>query len=305
MKKFKKLTALLLAVIMVFAMSVNALAATGDLNFTAAPGTEWSTEATGGVPVTVAAGPANSYFSFTGFDTAEDAKAAVVSYNCGEELVQSRTVDSVLVASTNTYATAITITPKTGVVGPISIHVAASTAAYAPSVDLTIYVEKASGNEPDATNISVEVVNLHDEIGMYEIGDNMTVKAAATESANPFSGSVGCAQSYPTAGGALYSLMRANQISFTQNEGYVVTISDSYGNSLPDYDDPDWTYNCGWNYCVMRDDPTTAEVDYEIVSESNVVSASVMPVQTGDKVFWAFGTQDVCADYFAELEVAY
>lgn len=300
MKNLKKLSALVLALVMIFAMSANAFAATSDPNFTAAPGTDWSTVATAGNAKTVCAGPANAYYSFTGFDTAAEAEAVSVTYNCGADLVQSISVDDALIASTNTYAAAITVTPKSNVTGPISIRVAASSAASAPYVDLTIYVEKASGYVDDVT-VDVEVVDLHDDTYMYEYGSSMTVKAAGKETANPYNASAGCAQTYPTAAGALYSLMRAGNISFAQSEGYVGTISDNHNNSLEGYTNEDWTIYYGWNYCVLRDDPTTAAVDYEIVAESSVVSASVLPVQEGDRVFWAFGTTAECAGYFDTL----
>lgn len=300
MKNFKKLMSLLLVVVMVFAMSANAFAATSDPNFTKTSDTAWSTVATAGSAVIVKAGPANAYYSFTGFDTSDEAKAVSVSYNCGEDLVQSISVDSALVASTNTYAAAVSVTPKSNVTGPISIRVSKSSAASAPYVDLTIYVEKASGYVDDVT-VDVEVVDLHDDTYMYEYGSSMTVKAAGKETANPYNASAGCAQTYPTAAGALYSLMRAGNISFTQSEGYVGTISDNHNNSLEGYTNEDWTIYYGWNYCVLRDDPTTAAVDYEIVAESSVVSASVLPVQEGDRVFWAFGTTDECAGYFNGL----
>lgn len=314
MKNLKKLSALILALVMALSLCVNAGAATSDPNFTAAPNTAWSTAATAGTPVTVAAGPASAYFSFTGFDSAADAEAVSVTFNCGENLLVDAnsdgkgdyTVASTLVASTNTYAAAITVTPKANVTGPVSIHVAKSSAANAPSVDLTIYVEKVSGNVADATNVTVEVLDLHGDTYMYETGSDLTVKAAAKETANPYgNNAAGCAQTYPTAGDALYAMMRAGNISFTQAEGYVGTITDTYENELTGYTNEDWTVYWGWNYCVLHNTSETDVADYTIVAESSVVSASVMPVQSGDIVIWAFGTESECAYYFAEAADMY
>ena len=109
---------------------------------------------------------------------------------------------------------------------------------------------------------------------------------------------VGCAQTYPTAGDALFSLMDANKvISFTQSGGYVDTISDVNGKTLSGYTSEDWTTYYGWYYCVMHRDGS----DADFVEGSSVMSASVVPVESGDKVVWAFGTEDQTNEYFAEV----
>ena len=47
----------------------------------------------------------------------------------------------------------------------------------------------------------------------------------------------------------------------------------------------------GWNYCVVRDGAK--------VTEGDVVSASVLEVEKGDSVYWAFGTMAQANEYFA------
>ena len=81
-------------------------------------------------------------------------------------------------------------------------------------------------------------------------------------------------------------------ISFVQAGGYVSSITDSTGNTVTEYTTEDWTYY-GWNYCVVRDGVRVAEGD--------IVSASVLPVQNNDDVYWAFGTWADAQDYFSEL----
>ena len=74
---------------------------------------------------------------------------------------------------------------------------------------------------------------------MNDYATNLTVAKAEGNTANPYSKSCvgdtlasGCAQTYPTAGDALYSLMETNGvISFTQANGYVQTVSDVNGNN--------------------------------------------------------------------------
>ena len=126
-----------------------------------------------------------------------------------------------------------------------------------------------------------------------EDAQNLTVSAASKEADNPFKGSEGCAQSYATAGDALYSLAEANSMSFEQNGGYVQSITDEAENTLEAYTTEDWNYY-GWNYCVVRDG--------EKVSEGDIVSASVLEVEDGDSVYWAFGTYQQAADYFSTLK---
>ena len=41
--------------------------------------------------------------------------------------------------------------------------------------------------------------------------------------------------------------------------------------------------------------------DADFVEGSSVMSASVVPVESGDKVVWAFGTEDQTNEYFAEV----
>ena len=156
---------------------------------------------------------------------------------------------------------------------------------------MTVYVE-AEETKKDVTVSNVEVKDLSGNDVIIEDAQNLTVSAASKEADNPFKGSEGCAQSYATAGDALYSLAEANNMSFEQNGGYVQSVTDKNENILEAYTTEDWTYY-GWNYCVVRDGKKVAEGD--------MVSASVLEVKDKDSVYWAFGTMDQANQYFDEL----
>ena len=274
-------------------------AATNDPNFTTY-NTAFSVPFESGKAVTLKVGPANSHYSYSGFDTASDAVNKLgYSFNAGADKIASVKVESEQTG--DTYASKLTVTGASNEYGPASIHAynKDNSKAY---VDLTVYAESKT-DVADATGVTVELVDLHDNTGMYDYATNLTVAKAEGNTANPYSKSCvgdtlasGCAQTYPTAGDALYSLMETNGvISFTQANGYVQTVSDVNGNKLEGYTNEDWTVYYGWQYCVIHGNGA----DADFVQGSSVMSASVVPVENGDKVVWAFGTEKEANEYFA------
>lgn len=183
----------------------------------------------------------------------------------------------------------VQITGKDGAYGPASLHIVntKSTSSTA-NIDMTVYVEAAT-TQNDVTVASVEATDLTDGGSTYEYGENLTVAAADKNVNNPFKDADGSAQSYPTAGDALYSLAETNGLSFVQEEWYVQSLTDSNGTLVSWYTTEDWTYY-GWNYCVIRNG--------EKVAEGDIVSASVLEVKNTDKVYWAFGTSKQAEEYF-------
>ena len=125
------------------------------------------------------------------------------------------------------------------------------------------------------------------------VEDGTIVLVGATTE-NPYYNAEGSAQSYPTVGDALYSMVKANGTSFTQNGGYVDSITTSDGTKIAAYSSEDWTSYYGWNYCVYRNGVK--------VSDGDILSASVLEVKPGDNVYWAFGTYDQAAAYFAKCK---
>ena len=154
----------------------------------------------------------------------------------------SKTVDGL-------YAGTVTVKGEKGQYGPASLHIVNKNNTSA-GIDMTVYVEAAE-TQKDVTVSKVVVKDLSGDNVIAEDAQNLTVSAASKEADNPFKGSEGCAQSYATAGDALYSLAEANSMSFEQNGGYVQSITDEAENTLEAYTTEDWNYY-GWNYCVVK-----------------------------------------------------
>ena len=288
----KKVVSVLLAGVTTLSMAVPVLAANGDPNLVVTPDTQYSTPIQANSEVTLGLMPANSYYQRTGFDSADAAANGleVSKINLGADKISSvftygsKTVDGL-------YAGTVTVKGKKGQYGPASLHIVNKNNTSA-GIDMTVYVEAEETQAP-VTVGKVEAIDLTSSKLMDQTAKNVSVAAAKTEKNNPFNGSEGAAQSYPTAGDALYSLAEANQMSFEQNGGYVQSVTDVDENTLEAYTTEDWTYY-GWNYCVVRNG--------EKVAAGDIVSASVLEVEKGDDVYWAFGTMDQATKYVNNLK---
>ena len=282
----KKVVSVLLAGVTTLSMAMPVLAANDDPNLVVTPDTKYSTQIKADSSVTLGLMPADAHYQRTGFDSEEAAKSGlnVAKINFGGDKLTAKKTDG------GAWAGTVKISGKKGAYGPASVHIVNKNNINA-GIDMTVYVE-ADTVQDDVTVASVEAVDLTDGGDTYEYAENLNVEAASKETKNPFNASVGSAQSYPTAGDALYSLAEANSLSFVQDEGYVQSLTDSTGKELSWYTTADWTYY-GWNYCVVRNG--------EKVSEGDIVSAAVLEVEEGDSVYWAFGTQNLAEDYFDSL----
>ena len=292
MNLFKKTTSVVLAGVTTLSMAMPVLAANGDPNLVVTPDTLYSTPIEANSSVTLGLMPANAYYQRTGFDSEAAAKSGlkVDSINAGiGKIIENYAYGAKETA--DGWAGTVTITGAAGQYGPASLHIV-NTNNTSAGIDMTVYVE-AEETQKDVTVSNVEVKDLSGDDVIIEDAQNLTVSAASKEADNPFKGSEGCAQSYATAGDALYSLAEANNMSFEQNGGYVQSVTDKNENILEAYTTEDWTYY-GWNYCVVRDGKKVAEGD--------MVSASVLEVKDKDSVYWAFGTYQQAADYFSTLK---
>ena len=293
MNLFKKTTSVVLAGVTTLSMAMPVLAANGDPNLVVTPDTQYSTPIEANSSVTLGLMPANAYYQRTGFDSADAAANGleVSKINLGADKISSvftygsKTVDGL-------YAGTVPVKGKKGQYGPASLHIVNKNNTSA-GIDMTVYVEAAE-TQKDVKVAEVQVTDVSNNTAQVidEGAENLDVAAAKTEIANPFNGSEGAAQSYPTAGDALYSLAEANQMNFAQKGGYVQSVTDNKGNTLKEYTTEDWTYY-GWNYCVVRGEKKVAEGD--------ILSAAVLEVKDGDSVYWAFGTMDQANQYFDDL----
>lgn len=289
----KKVVSVLLAGVTTLSMAMPVLAANGDPNLVVTPDTLYSTPIEANSSVTLGLMPANAYYQRTGFDSEDAAKSGlkVDSINAGK----GKIIENYAYGAKETadgWAGTVTITGAAGQYGPASLHIV-NTNNTSAGIDMTVYVE-AEETQKDVKVTEVQAVDVSNGSAQVidETAEDLEVAAAKTETANPFNGSEGAAQSYPTAGDALYSLAEANQMNFAQKGGYVQSVTDSKGNTLEEYTTKDWTYY-GWNYCVVRNEKKVAEGD--------ILSAAVLEVEDGDSVYWAFGTMDQASQYFDKL----
>ena len=292
----KKVVSVLLAGVTTLSMAMPVLAANGDPNLVVTPDTLYSTPIEANSSVTLGLMPANAYYQRTGFDSEDAAKSGlkVDSINAGK----GKIIENYAYGAKETadgWAGTVTITGAAGQYGPASLHIV-NTNNTSAGIDMTVYVESAE-DVADATGVTVKVKDCHNDTGMKVDGEDLTVAKAKGNSGNPFSNSEGAAQTYPTAGDALYSLMKEGEISFTQYGGSVSEISDTDGNKLSGYSSEDYTEYYGWYYCVIDGEGSKAN----IVEGSDIVSASVLPVDDNDTVVWAFGTEDEANNYFDEV----
>ena len=288
----KKVVSVLLAGVTTLTMAMPVLAANDDPNLVVTPDTQYSTPIEANSSVTLGLMPADAHYQRTGFDSEAAAKDGlnVAKVNFGADKISSvftygsKTVDGL-------YAGTVTVKGEKGQYGPASLHIVNKNNTSA-GIDMTVYVEAAE-TQKDVTVSKVQVKDLRDDALISVEKQNLNVEAANKETNNPFNGSEGAAQSYPTAGDALYSLAEANQMSFEQNGGYVQSVTDADDNILEAYTTSDWTYY-GWNYCVIRNGKK--------VSEGDMLSASVLEVEKNDSVYWAFGTMEQADTYFKTLK---
>ena len=297
---FKKIASVAMAGALTLSMALPVGAATNDPNLVVEENTLYSTQIKAGKEVTLGLMPGNAYYQRSGFDSAADAASSlsVDSITVGSDKIDTSEItygsmETTDYAGNATWAGTVTVKGKDSAYGPASLHIVNenSDSDYA-YIDMTVYMEAAKTQSAvDVAEVSVADVREGEDVKADKTGLN--VAAAETKSANPFNGASGSAQTYPTAGDALYSAAEAAGMNFTQNDGYVQSITTSDGEKLEAYTDhEDWSYY-GWNYCVIRDG--------EKVTDGDIVSASVLEVKAGDKVYWAFGTMDQATAYFNNL----
>ena len=299
---FKRIASVAMAGALTLSMALPVGAATTDPVLVVEENTLYSTPIKAGEEVTLGLMPgvirSNYVYARTGFDSAEDAAKGlkVTKVNFGGERINTNYVYGSMETKDSdknpTYAGTVTVKGAKNAYGPASFQVK-NTFVDDAVIDMTVFVE-AVDKVADATGVFVEAVDLSsDDATMYEVNEDATVSRAKDDtSANPFKDSDGAAQTYPTASNALYELAESNSMTIAQRNGFVESITDTNGTELTTYISNGGDYY-GWNYCVVHNGTKVAEGD--------LVSASILPIETGDSVYWAFGTYNQAQDYFDML----
>ncbi len=313
MLNLKRFAALGMAAVMTMGLGMTSLAASSEPNFTVANGV-YTASVTGSSTAEFEVGPANAMYQFVGYSSekeaglykvdaegkkTEDSGDTAIAINFGEDKIGNINVSPMQVG--NVYASRVQVTGNGGKFGAASLKASNAEKAGA-SVDLTVYVEASETEKVDeADNVKVTLVDVS---GLNDLvadeSKTVTVQPAAKDGAgNKFKGQAGCAQTYPTAGDALYNLVGTN---FEQYGGYVNSITTTVLNEEEEEEtivlvpQTIGTNYYGWNYCVIRDG--------KIAQGCDIVSASVFDIKTNDQVCWAYGTSAQANAYFAGLVTA-
>lgn len=143
------------------------------------------------------------------------------------------------------------------------------------SVNFTIVLEIPNGTE---TVSSVRVIA--EDYENNEVWEDSTVTVTQPTSASKFYDKPNAAWSLATAGRALEAL--TSNITVGVDGAYILSV-----NGVEAYYTSEYHY---WSYCVIRQD---ASGTYYIVDESNVIGAPDFRVQTGDIVFFAFAAESL------------
>ena len=141
------------------------------------------------------------------------------------------------------------------------------------TVNFTIVLEI-----PDGTESVSGVRVIAEDYENNEVWEDSTVTVTQPTSASKFYNKTNAAWSLATAGRALEAL--TSNITVGVDGAYIQSI-----NGVNAYYTSEYHY---WSYCVIRQD---ASGTYYIVDESNGIGAPDFHVQTGDIVFFAFAPE--------------
>lgn len=279
----KRVLSLVVALVMVLAMSIPAFAATSDANMTNSY-SQWTLEVAPGDSVTLYASPANASYTPTGFNT--DATTADVAWSSSNDAIASvdqssvgfETAPSNISGLSGIWCTkAIVKVPASAEIGSCSIE--AKNAVTGSSVNFTILVKSAA--TANAENVSVYLPDYSVTL------DAGTVYHTTTNFATPMD--------------ALKQLKAdaASGFSYEGSESYISSITYK-GDKLSEYTevDPDtgkYIYY-GWNYRVYRKNGN----DSYLVADSSVIAANAFQLKNDDTIVWMWGTADAAKEFFAD-----
>lgn len=274
MKKLlnKRIFAIVLALVMVFAMASVSFASNNDLNLTTDASLYTVTVAPGSSVILYAC-PANNYYSATSFDDEDTAKA--VSWTSSNTDIA--TVDSVG-AGTHTIpgvgnvlcSSGVISVPSTATIGSCSVEASRTNMiGNKASVNFTIIVD--STVTADAADVSVVIQDMNYPGNMVNVNHS--------------------SQKFATPMDALATIKANGEIDYSLwGSSYVGSITVGTETKTA-------TGNYGWNYRVYRFDGAQ---DYFRVDESAVMSSDAFKLQDGDIVVWKYTTFDDAQTYFTK-----
>lgn len=315
MKNVKKILAVVMAVAMIFALSIPAFA-TGNILSAATsfiPGSLYSQTAAKGNTIYLYATITTDDYpaSLIGFSSLSDAAANVSwSITSGSGKVSSITWggDSFVYNNTTYYMSKCTVVLDSNATpGMVVINAAGQNGA--PTNTDCNYVIVIEDEDAETDSVSDITIRVRDLTTNTEIAldTNVTVACAKDDTSYVFNGSAGAAQCYATAANTIDNLLidtveeeieSGAVTSVVATYGYVSSItaenasgvstvySESYNPLTYDY--------IGWMYGVLR---TVGNTTY-YVSASEGISATVFELQDGDTVVWAYGTFAQVSSYF-------
>lgn len=266
MKKFlnSKIMTLVLVVVMVFAMSATAFASDSDPNMTSQDGVFTYVATEGNAEDFYAmAGPANSYWAFTGFDTQVGADNVTWSVLAGSTSgVSVSSTEAVELEAGKYVSMAVISVDSTAPAGTASVEVKNN--ATNAKVNYTVVVNPTSAASA-ATGVNFEI---------YAPGaQTPTATGVGTVAVSDYYSD----RNFPTALDSVASMFSNGVINnYKASYGYVSSITVNGQEYAANY-----TTNEGWQYRVYRNN--------QIVSTSEVLGADDFALQSGDKVVWKYG----------------
>lgn len=306
MKNLKKILAVVMAVAMIFALSIPAFA-TGNILSAATsfiPGSLYSQTAAPGDTVYLYATIVTDAYpsSLVGFSSQSDAAANVSwTVTSGASKVDSISASGISFVYNDVtyYAAKLTVElDDNATPGMVVINAAGQNGAPTNTdCNYVIMVEDSNATPTSASNITVELYDLSSQSLIASLS-GATVDAACEITNGKFNGSLGAAQTYATAANTVDYLL-------SDAEGRVTNVDTTYGyvssmTVLDDFDDPidyDESYDpisyqyIGWMYGVYRSN--------SYVSTSESVSATAFELQNGDIVVWVYGTFAQATTFFS------
>ncbi|QIB68996.1 hypothetical protein Ami103574_06510 [Aminipila butyrica] len=281
MKKMlnSKIMAFALSAALVMGMSATAFASDSDPNMTDYTGqltyvVDAADVTAGGAAVELMAGPANSYWAYTGFST--EAAAAAVEWDVVSGSTAGIDIDSTMAleVDTNEYVSYAYVTIDSNVTSGVASIVATNPANNA-FVNFTVLVNPTTLVSAEAEDVNFEVY--------APAATTPTASGTIDVAANGYYSN----RNFVTAldgTPAMLSNSIIQNYSIQYNAVDSMTLgTNKYGQYTVDNGDGTYTYY-GWQYRVYRGG--------NVVGISEVLGADDFALQSGDTVVWKFGSYD-------------